>query len=82
MKKLLKIELNEDKTIILHYFDEKRLFDMTELLLLKPWNQLLDNNKYYQAKLMYNTIVWGTGESIDDIDIAPETLLIDSIIYK
>lgn len=79
MKKLLKIELNQDKTIILHYSDEKRLFDMNGLLQIKPWNKLIESNIYFQAKIFYNTIVWGSGDCVEDIDIAPETLYLESI---
>lgn len=54
--------------------DEQRLFDMKPLLNMKPWNRLLGNALYERVRLDYGTLVWG-----ESIDIAPETLYLDSI---
>ena len=52
---------------------EIRLFDMKPLLEEKPWNKIKSLPLFHQAKVEYGTIVW-PGE----IDIAPETLYMDS----
>jgi hypothetical protein len=52
---------------------EQKQFDMKQLLTIKPWNRLLENNLYQQIRIDYGTLVWG-----DSIDIAPETLYLDS----
>lgn len=54
--------------------DEQRLFDMKPLLEMKPWSRLLGNTLYEQVRIDYGTLVWG-----DSIDIAPETLYLDSV---
>lgn len=54
--------------------DEQRLFDMNSLLEMKPWSRLLDNALYERVRVDYGTLVWG-----DSIDIAPETLYLDSV---
>ena len=53
---------------------EQRLFDMKPLLNMKPWNRLRGNVLYEQVRIDYGTLVWG-----ESIDIAPETLYLDSI---
>jgi hypothetical protein len=48
---------------------EKKRFDMKPFLQLKPWNKLLENNRYQHVSIDYGTLVWS-----GNIDIAPETL--------
>ena len=54
-----------------------RRFDMKPLLSLKPWNKVSALPLFMQAKVSYGTVVW-PGE----IDIAPETLLLDSVLLQ
>ena len=62
--------------LALSYEDgSQRRFDMKPLLALKPWNKLATAPLFSQVKVAYGTVVW-PGE----IDIAPETLLLDSIL--
>jgi hypothetical protein len=53
---------------------EVRRFDMKPLLKIKPWSNLLEQNRYSQLAIDYGTIVWG-----EDIDLAPEALYLDSV---
>jgi hypothetical protein len=46
---------------------------MRPFLNLKPWNKVSNLVVFMQVKVFYNTIVWPGG-----IDIAPETLFLDS----
>ena len=54
-----------------------RRFDMKPLLSVKPWNKVSTLPIFIQAKVAYGTVVW-PGE----IDIAPETLLLDSVLLQ
>ena len=57
---------------------ELRQFDMRPLLTLKPWSRIatpaLFTKLFAKAHVDYGTVVW-PGE----IDIAPETLLLDCV---
>jgi len=52
---------------------EVRLFDMAPYMALKPFNKLKDSPLFKLARVEYGTVVW-PGE----IDIAPETLYVES----
>lgn len=59
---LLRFENGEEKK-----FDCKKLFDK------KPYQILNDKHFFKKAKVLYGTVVWS-----DEIDIAPETLYMES----
>jgi len=48
---------------------EVRLFDMGAYLHKKPFNRLIENNRFMTAHVDYGTVVWD-----GNIDISPETL--------
>jgi hypothetical protein len=48
---------------------EVRLFDMTRYLHKKPFNRLVEQNRFMSAHVDYGTVVWE-----GNIDISPETL--------
>lgn len=53
---------------------EVRQFDMRPLLAMKPWSRIATPALFGKVRVDYGTVVW-PGE----IDIAPETLLLDSV---
>lgn len=55
----------------------KRRFDMKPLLAIKPWKKIATLPLFMQVKAAYGTAVW-PGE----IDIAPETLMLDSVLLN
>ena len=64
-----------DFTLDLEYDNsERRCFDMKPLLTMKPWNRIATPAIFNRVRAEYGTVVW-PGE----IDIAPETLYIDSV---
>ena len=53
---------------------EMRHFDMGPLLAMKPWSRIAAPALFAKAHVDYGTVVWP-----GDIDIAPETLFLDSV---
>ncbi len=64
-----------DHMLKLRYADgSQRLFDMKPLLGMKPWQRLQSVALFNQVRVAYGTVVWH-----GEIDIAPETLWLDSV---
>jgi hypothetical protein len=67
-------QIKENYLIELLYINgEKRIIDTNPFLNMKPWNRLKSTNLFKKATILYGTLSW-PGE----IDIAPETLYLDS----
>lgn len=65
----------ENHILELTYVDGSiRVFDMKPLVTMKPWHVLRSEPLFKQAKADFNTVTWPGG-----LDIAPETLWIDSV---
>lgn len=57
-------------TLELEYTNgERRVFDATPLLSIKPWTHLSNWATFRLARVEYGTVTWP-----GDLDIAPETL--------
>jgi hypothetical protein len=54
-----------------------RRFDMKPLLAIKPWNKISALPLFTQVRVAYGTVIWP-----GDIDIAPETLMLDSVLMQ
>jgi len=66
--------LDEYKLLLTFENGEIKEFDCTKIMDEKPFQVLKDINYFKRAKIDYGTLVWP-----NEIDIAPETLYIDSI---
>ena len=76
--KIARVRPLEDHQLELTYADGSvRLFDVKPLLDLKPWKVLRSKTLFDQVRADFNTVTW-PGE----IDIAPETLLLDSVVVS
>ena len=53
---------------------ETRQFDMRPLLAIKPWSRIAAPALFAKVHVDYGTVVWP-----GNIDIAPETLFLDSV---
>jgi hypothetical protein len=75
---VINVEVLPDYKLVLTFENkEVRLFSMIQYMDLKPYNKLKGPHLFRLAKVEYGTVVW-PGE----IDIAPETLYIESIPYQ
>jgi hypothetical protein len=75
---VINVEVLPDYNLVLTFENkEVRLFNMSQYMGLKPFNKLKDTPLFKLAKVEYGTVVW-PGE----IDIAPETLYIESKPYQ
>lgn len=53
---------------------ERRRFDMIPLLAMNPWNRIASPAIFSKVRVGYGTVVWP-----EEIDVAPETLYLDSV---
>ena len=53
---------------------ERRRFDVNPLLAMKPWNRIASPAVFSRARIKYGTAVW-----LGEIDVAPESLYVDSV---
>ncbi len=76
---ILTVKPNASFELDLQYADGSlRRFDMKPLLAMKPWSKIATLPLFMQAKTAYGTVVWP-----NEIDVAPETLWLDSVaIHK
>jgi hypothetical protein len=68
--------LPEYKLVLTFENGEVRLFNMLQYMDFKPYNKLKGSPLFRLAKVEYGTVVWP-----GKIDIAPETLYIESSSY-
>ena len=58
--------------------EEKRIFDLTELIKYPAYEQLKDYEIFKKAHIENGIIVWDNGK----IDVAPETVYKNSYVYE
>jgi len=69
-----KVEPLPDFGLLLEFENgERRTFDMKPLLQIKPFDRLKDPSLFSRATIDYGTVVWP-----GNIDVAPETLYLES----
>lgn len=72
---IISVTPSQDFQLLLVFANgEKRRFDMSPLLAMKPWNRIAALAIFARAGVAYGTVVWPGG-----IDVAPETLYLDSV---
>ena len=72
---IISVKPSQDFQLLLVFANgEKRYFDMRPLLAMKPWNRIAVPAVFSRVRVEYGTVVW-PGE----IDVAPETLYLDSV---
>lgn len=71
---VIEVEPKDDFLLLLKFENgEQKEFDCKPLFDKKPFQKLQDKSFFNRAKVMFGTVGWP-----DEIDIAPETLYIDS----
>lgn len=72
---VVKLVLKDDYKMLLTFENgEQREFDCSLILNEKPFSTLANPAIFRQARIEYGTVVWP-----NEIDIAPETLYLDSV---
>lgn len=75
---VIDVKPKDDYLLFLEFENgEKKEFDCKTLFDKKPFQVLQDKRFFKRAKVAFGTVVWS-----DEIDIAPETLYIESISIK
>lgn len=71
---VISVKAKDDFLLYLEFENgEKREFDCKALFDKKPFQVLKDKDVFKKAKVAFGTVVWS-----DVLDIAPETLYLDS----
>ncbi|HYN78072.1 MAG TPA: DUF2442 domain-containing protein, partial [Lamprocystis sp. (in: g-proteobacteria)] len=71
---VIKVEAAPDYSLVLEFENgERRWFDMTPFMDQEPWSRIIPIALFRQASVGLGTVVWP-----GNIDIAPETLYLDS----
>jgi hypothetical protein len=66
--------LSDYKVKLVFENNEQKIFDVSKIFHQKPFEVLQDYHYFKQARIEYGTLSWP-----NDIDIAPETLYLDSV---
>ncbi len=75
---LLHVTPTDDFELLLVYVNgERRRFDVKPLLTLKPWTRVAAPAVFKLVRVEYGTVVWP-----GNVDIAPEKLLLDSVLVQ
>jgi len=73
-----KVQALPDFGLLLEFENgERRTFDMKPLLEMRPFDRLRDPQLFSRAMIDYGTVVWP-----GNIDIAPETLYLESELLE
>ena len=75
---VINVKPKDDYLLFLEFENgEKKEFDCKPLFDKKPFQILQDKGFFKRAKVAFGTVIWS-----DEIDIAPETLYIESVSIK